>query len=66
MDSSSEIIVIIYYNGYIIQNKNEGVVFMFGEQAYFSIPQTISFEELNTRLCESINIGTEKRVVKIR
>ena len=51
MDSSSEITVLIYYNGSVIQNTNEGVIFIFNKQAYFSIPQTMSSEELNIGLC---------------
>ena len=44
MDNSSKIIVIIYYNGSIIQNTDKDVIFMSREQAYFSILQTISFK----------------------
>ena len=62
----SKITILIYYNGYVTQNTNEDVIFMSNEQAYFTILQTISFEELNVGLCESINVSTEKRMVKIR
>ena len=66
MDNSSEITVLIYYNRSIIQNTYEGAIFMSSEQAYFFISQIIWFEELNAGLCESINVDTEKRVVRIR
>ena len=66
MDNSLEITVLVYSNESIIQNTDEGVIFMSSKQIYFYIPQTILFEELNVELCESINIGTKKRVVKIK
>ena len=33
MDSSSEITVLVHYNGFVIQNTDKGVIFMFSEQA---------------------------------
>ena len=69
MDSSTDITditVLIYHNSSIISNTDGGVTFMFAEQAYFAIPQTMSFGELNAEICESINADTEKGVVKIR
>ena len=66
IDSSSDITVLVYYNESIIQHTDQGMILMSSEQAYFSNLQTILFEELNVKLCESINVGTRKRVVKIR
>ena len=63
MDRCSEITILVYYNG--IQNIDKGVAFMSSKQAYFAIPQTISFEELNVEFCESINVCTKKRVSTI-
>ena len=66
MNSNSYITVLVYYNGSVIQNTDEDAIFMSSDQAYFSISQIMWFEELNAGLCESINVGTEKRVVRIR
>ena len=57
---------VVHFNGSVITNTEYGVKFMFDELAYFLVPQTISFEELNVRLCQGINIGIPKRGVRIR
>ena len=66
INSNLEITVIVYYNRSVIQNADEGVASMCSEQAYFVIPQTMSFKELNAGFCENINVGTETRMVRIR
>ena len=66
MDNSANIIVITYFNGFIIKNTQKGVVFMSEEPLIIFVPQTISFEELNDVLCQGLNTGTPKRVVRIR
>ena len=65
MDSSTNVTVITHFNSSVIKNIEEGVIFMFDESLIIFIPQTISFEELNDVLCQSINDGTLKRVVRI-
>ena len=51
MDNSANITVIAHFNGSVIKNIKEGVVFMSDELLIIFIPKTISFEELNVVLC---------------
>ena len=66
MDNSANIIAIAHFNGTVIKNTEEGVIFMSDELLIIFVPQTISFEELNVVLCKGINASTLKRVVRIR
>ena len=63
MESSAKIIV--YFNGDIL-NTNEGVTFVCERPAYFCIPYTMSFAELEGGLCQCVDADTPKRVEKIR
>ncbi|RYR47040.1 hypothetical protein Ahy_A07g032947 isoform A [Arachis hypogaea] len=45
---------------------NEGVTFICDEPTFFTIPQTMSFVELNAGLCQDINGGSKREVVKIK
>ena len=58
MDNSTDITVILHFNGSIIINTEYGVIFMCDEPTCFLIPQIMSFEELNVELCQSINVDT--------
>ena len=64
MDNNSNIIVIAHFNGSVIKNTEESVIFMSDESLIIFVPQTISFEELNVVLYQGINTGTLKRVVR--
>ena len=64
MDNSVNITVITYLNGFVIKNIEKGVIFMFDKPLIIFVPQT-TFEELNIVLCQGINTGTPKRVVRI-
>ena len=66
MDNSINITVIAHFNGSIIKNTEEGMVFLFDELLIIFVPQTISFEKLNVVFCQGINTGTLKTVVRIR
>ena len=66
MDNSSNVTVIAYFNGSVIKNTEEGVIFMSDEPFIIFVSQTISFEKLNAVFCQGINTGTLKRVVRIR
>ena len=66
MDNSVNITVIVHFNSSVIKSTEEGVVFKSDESLIIFVPQTISFEELNIILCQGINTGTPKRVVRIR
>ena len=66
MDNSTNITIIIHFNGSVIINTEYGENFMFDELTYFLVPQTMLFEELNIGLCQDINISIPKKVVRIR
>ena len=66
MDNSTNIIVIAHFNSSIIKNIEECVIFMSDEPFIIFVSQTILFEELNNILCQGINVGIPKRVVRIR
>ena len=66
MDNSLNVTVIVHFNGSVIKNTEEGVIFMSDEPLIIFVPQTMSFEELNIELCQGINKNSPKRVVRIR
>ena len=66
MDNSSNVTIVAHFNGSVIKNTEEGVIFMSDEPLIIFIPQAISFEELNDVLCQGINTNTPKKVVRIR
>ena len=65
MDNNTNVTIIIYFNGSIIINTENDVIFMSNEPTYFFVPQTMSFEELNVGLCQGINIGIPKSAMRI-
>ena len=65
MDYNANVTVITHFNGSIIKNTDEGVIFMSDKSLIIFAPQNISFEELNIVLCQGINAGSSKRVVRI-
>ena len=66
MDNSLNVTVIAHFNGSVIKNTEEGVIFMSDEPLIIFVPQTISFEELNVVLYQGINTNIPKKVVRIR
>ena len=66
MNNNINVVVVAHFNGFVIKNTEEGVIFMSDEPVYFFVSQTTSFEELNDVLYQGINAGTHKRVVKIK
>ena len=66
MDNSANVTIIAYFNGFIIKNIEECVIFVFDKPLIIFVPQTISFEELNVVLYRGINVNTPKRVMRIR
>ena len=56
--------IIVYFNGSIIIS-DESVIFGCDYPIWVYLPDTISLEELKVELCQSINIGFQKRVEKI-
>ena len=65
MNSSVNIIIIVYFNGSITTKVDEDIIFMCDCLAYLLVSQTMSFEELNAELYQMINVSTQKRVVRI-
>ena len=57
--------IVVYFNGDILQNTSEGVIFVCEKPAYFSIPYTMSFADLESGLCRCIEAETPKTVEKI-
>ncbi|XP_057724710.1 uncharacterized protein LOC130940554 [Arachis stenosperma] len=66
MDTSNNIVAIVYFDGSISTATNEGVTFICDEPTFFTISQTMSFVELNAGLCQDINGGNKREVVKIK
>ena len=66
MDNSTNVTVVVYFNGSVITNTKHDMILIFDKLVYFFIPQTMSFEKLKLGLCQGINIGIQKRVVRIR
>ena len=58
--------IILYFNGSIIRTVEKGMAFVCDESIYFMISQTILFVEFKVELCQGINIGTQKRVQRIK
>ena len=52
--------IIVYFNGDILTNTSEGMTFLCEKPTYFSIPYTISFAEIESRLCRCIETETPK------
>ena len=57
--------IVMYFNGDILTNTSEGMTFICDKPAYFSISYTISFADLETRLCRYIEVETLKNTTLI-
>ena len=64
MDSNI-VTTIVYFNGSIIIS-DESVIFRCDYPIWIYFPDTISLEELKVELCQSLNIGFQKKVKKIQ
>ena len=63
INSSASIMVIVYFNDFIIRTIDEDVAFICDESIYFMI---MSFAKPNVGLCQGINVSTQKRMVRIK
>ena len=56
----------VYFKSDILTNTSECVIFVCEKPAYFCIPYTVLFMELESRLCQCIEAKTLKIVKKIK
>ena len=54
----------MYYNGTVIRNLEDGVIFIYNESTYFKILQTMTLVELSVGLCQNINIVLKREWLK--
>ncbi|MED6145843.1 hypothetical protein PIB30_028949 [Stylosanthes scabra] len=60
MDENANLVV--YYNGEVIRDSSEGVSFRCPIPFCYHVPSTMTFDELKSGLCQSIEAHTLKRV----
>ncbi|RYQ87910.1 hypothetical protein Ahy_B09g095438 isoform A [Arachis hypogaea] len=61
----SPVSVKVYYHGKVLLQTPEGVQFVCRNPCTFAVPFTISFEELNGAICQSIDSPRSKKVTSI-